>query len=122
MSTGGHLVDGNIASLIASGKLRKRFQKAGEETVLVLKDDNLEELGGADDKDGVFQECGNITSVDLRGCPKLKSIGDYAFDSCSSLTAITIPDGVTSIDEGAFWSCSSLTAITIPDGVTSICE
>ena len=120
MSTEGHLVDGDIASLIASGELRKRFQKAGEETVLVLKDDNLEELGGADDEDGVFEECGNITSVDLRGCPKLKSIGKRAFCGCSSLTAITIPDGVTSIGEGAFYECSSLTAITIPDGVTSI--
>ncbi len=48
------------------------------------------------------------------------SIGDYAFDYCSSLTSITIPDGVTSIGYFAFRRCSSLTSITIPDSVTSI--
>ena len=50
------------------------------------------------------------------------SIGRYAFRSCSSLTAINIPEGVTSIERGAFYECSSLTSITIPEGVTSIGE
>ena len=48
------------------------------------------------------------------------SIGDNAFEYCTSLTSITLPESVTSIGEGAFWGCSSLTAITIPEGVTSI--
>ena len=48
------------------------------------------------------------------------SIGDYAFEGCTSLTEITIPDGVTSIGDYAFEGCTSLTEITIPDGVTSI--
>ena len=39
---------------------------------------------------------------------------------CSSLTGITIPDSVTSIEYGAFYNCSSLTSIVIPDSVTSI--
>ncbi len=48
------------------------------------------------------------------------SIGNYAFDNCSSLTSITIPGSVTSIGYCAFYNCSSLTSITIPDSVTSI--
>ena len=48
------------------------------------------------------------------------SIGDYAFDNCTSLTSIEIPSGVTSIGDGAFAYCTSLTSIEIPSGVTSI--
>ena len=48
------------------------------------------------------------------------SIGDRAFQSCSSLTDITIPEGVTSIGIEAFSNCSSLTDITLPESVTSI--
>ena len=48
------------------------------------------------------------------------SIGDYAFDNCTSLTSIEIPSEVTSIEDGAFAYCTSLTSIEIPSGVTSI--
>ena len=48
------------------------------------------------------------------------SIGYEAFYYCSSLTSITIPEGVTSIRTGAFSGCRSLTNIVIPESVTSI--
>jgi hypothetical protein len=48
------------------------------------------------------------------------SIGDYAFENCTSLTSVTIPSTVTSIGEGAFGLCTSLTSITIPNSVQSI--
>ena len=49
-----------------------------------------------------------------------KWIGDGAFAGCTSLTSITIPDSVTSIEGVAFSNCSSLTSITIGNSVTSI--
>ena len=58
-----------------------------------------------------------VTDVVLTTATK---IYDYAFSGYSSLTSITIPDSVTSIDTGAFSGCNSLTSITIPDSVTSI--
>ena len=48
------------------------------------------------------------------------SIDDWAFDGCSGLTSVTIPNSVTSIGEGAFASCSGLTSVTIPNSVISI--
>ena len=41
----------------------------------------------------------------------VKSIGEYAFYECSSLTSITIPNSVTSIDEYAFSGCYRLSTI-----------
>ena len=43
-----------------------------------------------------------------------------AFDGCTSLTSITIPNSVTSIGSYAFRGCASLTSVTIPNSVKSI--
>ena len=53
---------------------------------------------------------------------KVTYIADYAFYECSSLTGVTIPDGVTGIGICAFCGCLNLTDITIPEGVTSIAD
>lgn len=49
----------------------------------------------------------------------VKAIGIRAFNYCTRLENITIPDSVTFIDEYAFYS-SSIQSIEIPSGVTSI--
>ena len=48
------------------------------------------------------------------------SIGSSAFENCSGLTEVTIPNSVTSIYSNAFSGCSGLTEVTIPNSVTSI--
>ena len=47
-------------------------------------------------------------------------MGDRAFNMCTKLTSITIPDSVTSIGKYAFCGCSGLTYVAIGDSVTSI--
>ncbi len=48
------------------------------------------------------------------------SIGYSAFEGCSGLTSITIPNSVTSIGSSAFIGCSSLEELYISSSVTSI--
>ena len=65
-----------------------------------------------------FEDCSSLTSVTIPD--EVKNIRWGAFRNCSSLTSVNIPDGVTSIESSAFSGCSSLTSVNIPDGVTSI--
>ena len=48
----------------------------------------------------------------------MKAIGPYAFEDCTKLKSVLLPDGVTSV--GGFSHCESLESITIPNSVTSI--
>lgn len=48
------------------------------------------------------------------------TIGQSAFENCTSLAEVNIPNGVTSIEAGAFSSCTSLAKVNIPNGVTYI--
>lgn len=41
-----------------------------------------------------------------------------AFQNCTTLTSVIIPDGVTEIQDNAFQGCTSLKTVTIPASVT----
>ena len=65
-----------------------------------------------------FDDCTSLTNVTIPN--SVTSIGNYAFRGCSGLTSITIGAAVTSIGSYAFYGCSGLTSVTIPNSVTSI--
>jgi hypothetical protein len=60
-----------------------------------------------------------VIPADFDGFP-VRAIEENAFNSCGSLTSITIPNSVTSIERNTFQNCSGLTSVTIGNGVTSI--
>ena len=65
-----------------------------------------------------FDGCTGLTSVTIPN--SVTSIGNDVFDGCTGLTSIDIPGSVTSIGNSAFCGCSGLTSVTIPNSVTSI--
>jgi hypothetical protein len=67
-----------------------------------------------------FQNCSSLTSISLP--ESIISIERSAFQNCSGLTGnLNLPEGVITIGDYAFQRCSSLTGnLTIPGGVTSI--
>ena len=65
-----------------------------------------------------FNGCTSLTSI---GIPtSVTSIGNDAFRGCTGLTSIDIPTGVTSIGNSAFSGCTGLISVNIPTSVTSI--
>ena len=68
--------------------------------------------------DYAFQQCTDLTNITIPN--SVTSIGNNSFQGCSGLTSISIPNSVTSIGNYAFNRCTDLTSITIPNSVTSI--
>jgi len=60
-----------------------------------------------------------IIPATINGLP-VTSIGNNAFANLTSLTSVTIPNGVTNIGSGAFSTCYGLTNVTIPNSVISM--
>ena len=65
-----------------------------------------------------FQDCSGLTSITIPN--SVESIYYQAFSGCSSLKSVTIGTGVTSIDSFAFSGCTSLISIVIPSNVQQI--
>ena len=62
---------------------------------------------------GAFEGCTNLISVTMPNT--IKYISGRAFEGCSSLTSITIPSSVTDINYRAFYGCNSLSNVEISD-------
>ena len=92
-----------------------------------------------------FADCRALESVTFAEGSQLTSIGDNAFNTCSALSSITLPNTVTTvgakafhyctklesatlsnsmeaIPDNMFYNCAQLKEITIPESVTSIGE
>ena len=60
-----------------------------------------------------WTECTSISLPD-----GMTTIGEHAFQNCTSLTSVTIPDSVSHINAEAFYNCTSLTSVTFPNSIT----
>lgn len=68
-----------------------------------------------------LSDVANLKTVTALTIPDgVTRIGNDAFCYCSELMTVTIPEGVTEIGYSAFGNCTSLASITIPASVTTI--
>ena len=65
-----------------------------------------------------FNKCSALTGIDLPNT--IKEISRFSFMGCTALSHINIPDSVTFIGGQAFQSCRSLTELFIPASVQNI--
>lgn len=62
--------------------------------------------------DEAFNDCSQITSLVIPN--SIKSIGKYAFRNCVGLMSVKLPDSVLNIGRGAFLNCTNLLCVNIP--------
>lgn len=65
-----------------------------------------------------FNACSGLMSVKLP--EKLRVIGRLAFVDCYGLTSISFPASLKVIGDGAFQNCDGLTSLSFPEGMTQI--
>ena len=115
-STGEHIVEYEIPEEEGEKPIVDEAFSAGDYPSCIVEveiGDEVTSIGQT-----AFNDCTSLTSITIPN--SVTSIGNGAFDGCTSLTSIYIPNSVTSIGEYAFAECGSLTSIDIPSGLTSI--
>ena len=64
-----------------------------------------------------FYGCKNLKKVEIPSC--VTSIGESAFEYCTKLEEVIIPEGITKIESMVFGWCKSLTSIELPSTIES---
>lgn len=72
---------------------------------------NLKTIGGSY-YGGAFQDCTALTRMVVPD--GVVSIGGYFMEGCTDLQNVVIPDSVKTLDDDAFEGCTSLTSVTLP--------
>ena len=73
---------------------------------------------------GAFSGCSNLKDFEFEERPGTASLalGKSAFQECTSLTRMVIPEGVQSVQKYTFLDCTELVAVRLPDGIRIIDE
>ena len=93
------------------------LSKQEAEAVTTLKTDHGDGTYG----DPAFKDNTTITSFDeLKYFTGLTSIESGAFNGCTNLKTVVVPEGVETIADEAFKGCTELLTVSLPDGLTKI--
>lgn len=89
------------------------FQSCVMLKYITLKSNRLTSIG-----DYAFQGCSSLDTLDLT--TSLTSIGEWAFYGCGSLKSVKFPSTLKTIGLNAFWQCYKLESIDLPSSLISI--
>ncbi len=101
-----------LANVHIPGSVKYIGKDAFDFLTLVILDEGIEIIGN-----NAFwgTEISQIVIPD-----SVKSVGNYAFSSCGSLTTVTIGSGIETILSGTFQNCPNITTIKIKKGLKTI--
>ena len=71
-------------------------------------------FNGITDISNAFQGCTNLWEITLPD--NLSTIGDAAFANCKSLNSIILPENIVSIGDSSFYNCTSLNSVIFEEG------
>ena len=112
-----------VSSQVTSLALPDGFESMGDMAFWYMPKLERVDLGGTTAvSDSAFRYDKALTEVNFRpDLGRLATVEDYAFED-APITAVTVPDSVTSIGKFAFSGNSSLTRVHLGSGLTSIGE
>ena len=67
---------------------------------------------------GAFRHCNKMTNIILG--ENILNLGDYAFDGCSNLISVDVPNSILCIKEGVFRNCANLQSVHTGNSLTNI--
>ena len=70
--------------------------------------------------DRAFDGCSSLIGADIPS--KVSSIGSYAFNNCTSLETVILPTSISKVNKYTFAYCDSLKNVVVPRNVVSIGE
>ncbi len=113
-----HFIEPETEPIVDSGT-------CGKNLTWTLYESGLLEISGTGDMENYsynsfpwYSYRSSITAVNI--VPGVTSIGDYAFCYCERITTVTIPDSIKAIGDYVFVDCYDLSSVTIPAGIESI--
>ena len=113
ISPGYRIVDGDTLVIQRKAVLKTQNRESFEQSKTIKIECALEEI-----PKNAFEFCSKVECVEL---PEgTVEIGEKAFFGCDALEKILLPDGLSTIGNRAFSSCEALQEILLPDGLSKI--